>query len=290
MKRQVNGLLVATLITTGALAMGQTPVTFAQAAAAVKAQPATDYQNHQYKTAIDYVLNKNVMWKFADGTFKPEVQMTQGQLLTSLVTVMQLKEKTPVVDLPIGHWAKDAYEKANKVGILAGVTIDPNKPLTKEEASLIVNNAWKPYRGGIWPGNTNYQHLQSRSILPRVWGQTGESPFVRAEGALVLEFLHVEYNGIVSGGKIADQFHASLKVENGFLLGTVPTSKDHIIYGTILLADDSIVYLKPGTKIKVKANIKAMVFTVALPKKAGLVTSYSYTELPKLTRVNMLLK
>ncbi|MGG0937182.1 S-layer homology domain-containing protein [Brevibacillus centrosporus] len=179
MKKQVNTLLVASLLVTGISVSTFSPAAHAQAAVVgVK----SDYQNHQYKDAIDYVLEKRVMWKYADGTFKPNTQMTQGQLLTSLVAVMQLKEKAPVAQLPVGHWAKDVYEKAHKKGILAGITIDPNRLVTKEEAALIVNNAWKPYRGGIWPGITNYQHLISRGILPKVWGQTPESPFLRAEG------------------------------------------------------------------------------------------------------------
>ncbi|MCC8436475.1 hypothetical protein HP567_018175 [Brevibacillus sp. M2.1A] len=49
---------------------------------------------------------------------------------------MQLKEKAPLAQLPPGHWEKDIYEKANKVGILKGVTIDPIRLLTKEEAAV----------------------------------------------------------------------------------------------------------------------------------------------------------
>lgn len=288
MKKQVNTLLVASLLVTGISVSTFSPAAQAQAAAvAVK----SDYQNHQYKDAIDYALEKRVMWKYADGTFKPNTQMTQGQLLTSLVAVMQLKEKAPVAQLPVGHWAKDVYEKAHKKGILAGITIDPNRLLTKEEAALIVNNAWKPIRGGIWPGVTNYQHLISRGILPKVWGQTPESPFLRSEGAQVFKFLHIEYNGMLGGNKVADQFHNSLKIINGVLTGVVPNVKGFRVEGLIYKKDGSTVYLKPGMTIKVKAaDIKHMLFSVFIPGKGESVTRYLYKEFPKLTRINDLAK
>ncbi|MBY0087407.1 S-layer homology domain-containing protein [Brevibacillus brevis] len=101
-----------------------------------KGSVRSDFDTDQYKSDIEYVIEKRVMWKYPDGTFRPTTQMTQSQLLTTLVTVMQLKEKAPLAQLPPGHWEKDIYEKANKVGILKGVTIDPIRLLTKEEAAV----------------------------------------------------------------------------------------------------------------------------------------------------------
>ncbi|MFD2371138.1 S-layer homology domain-containing protein [Brevibacillus sp. GCM10020057] len=283
--------MMASLLAAGVSVSAVAPAFYVQAAEGKQVASVSDYQNHAYKDDIDYVLEKRVMWKYADGTFRPNAQITQGQLLTSLVAVMQLKEKAPVAQLPVGHWAKDIYEKSNKAGILAGVPIDPNRLLTKEEASLIVNNAWKPYHGGIWPGTTNYQHLIARRILPKVWGQTPESPFTRAEAAKVFKFLHIEYNGIVVGRKVADQFHNSLKVTNGVLVGNGPSPKGLTIKGTILKKDGSTIYLKNGMAIKVKAtDVQRMVIMVFIPGKPEDVATYSYNELPKLTRVNEMIK
>lgn len=284
MKNQVKALVIASVLVGGVSSyINLEPVVAAQTA------PQSDYANHPSKDAINYVIEKKVMWKYTDGTFKPDTQMTQGQFLSSLVTVMQLKEKAPVDQVPAGHWAKDAYEKASKAGILKDVQINPNRPLTKEEASLLVNNAWKPYRGGIWPGVTNYQHLIARGILPKVWGQTPESPFLRSEGAVVFKFLHIEYNGIVAGRKIADQFHNSLKVANGLLTGTVPKPKTERVQGTIIKHDGTTINLTPGMAIKVKVNdVKRMVFIVFIPGKGESVASYAYDKFPKLERENLM--
>ncbi|WP_419879641.1 S-layer homology domain-containing protein [Brevibacillus centrosporus] len=284
---RVESFLVVSFLVSGIIAAMHTPFAHAQVKSIKQVANQTDYQKHPNKDDIDFVLQKRVMWNYADGIFKPNAQLTQGQLLTSLVALMQLKEKVAVSQLPDGHWAKEVYEKANKVGILAGVTIDPNRPLTKEEAALIVNNAWKPYRGGIWPGVTNYQHLIARGILPKVWGQTPESPFLRSEGAQVFKFLYIEFNGMLGGNRIADQFHNSLRLSNGVLTGVVPNANGFRVEGLIYKIDGSTMYFKPGMTFKVKAiDVKHMLFSVFIPGKGESVTRYLYKELPKLTRIN----
>ncbi|TQR36905.1 S-layer homology domain-containing protein [Brevibacillus brevis] len=112
MKRLLSSFLVTSLM------LGVT-ISFPSALHAMgttliqKGSVRSDFDTHQYKSDIEYVIEKRVMWKYPNRTFRPTTQMTQSQLLTTLVTVMQLKEKAPLAQLPLGHWAKDIYEKAN---------------------------------------------------------------------------------------------------------------------------------------------------------------------------------
>ncbi|MDC0764244.1 S-layer homology domain-containing protein [Brevibacillus sp. AG] len=289
MKKQVNGLLVATLIATGVLTVGGTPAV--SVAKAQKVATKSDYSNHQYKEAIDYVISKKVMWKYADESFKPDAQMTQGQFLTSLVTLMQLKEKASVSQVPVGHWAKDVYEKASKAGILSGIKIDPNKGLSKEEASLLIVNAWKPYRGGKNPILSNYQYMIARKWMEKVWGQTGESAFLRGEGAAIFKLLHMDFNGMILGRQAAEKFHASLKIQGSTLTGIFPKVNGLNIFGVILKKDNTTLYFKAGDKISIKANdVKFMSFTSQLPGWSQEMSSYEYLELPKLTRKNVMIR
>ncbi|MEC2129343.1 S-layer homology domain-containing protein [Brevibacillus centrosporus] len=249
----------------------------------------SDYESHQFKEDIEFVIGKRVMWKYTDGTFRPTVQMTQGQLLTSLVTLMQLKEKAHLAQMSDGHWGKDIYEKANKAGMLTGVTIDPNRLLSKEEAALIINNAWLPYRGGVTPGVSNYKHLINRGFLPIV-SYTSESPFQRAEAAHILKLLYLEFHGMIAGGKVADQFHNSLKLENGYLSGTVPDS-DNLTITAIIIKDSASLYLNVHqgfTFREKKSDIEGMILLVEVPEISAPVAHYTYPALPKLTRINAL--
>jgi hypothetical protein len=193
---------------------------------AAAAQPAMDYMSHPAKESIVFGLHKGYVWKYPDGKFYPDKQITQGQFVTSLVAIRGVKETAPVAQLPAGHWAKGAYEKAQNAGILADVKVDPNKLLTKEEAAHLVFNAWKPYRGVKMKGYTNTGALITWGWMePAPKGQPKfreDLPVTRGEGAKILKYLWEDKFQIELGENYAKEFHGTLKIQNGIISGKVP--------------------------------------------------------------------
>ncbi|CAI9002608.1 SLH domain-containing protein [Brevibacillus sp. IT-7CA2] len=195
------------------------------------AAPAKDYASHTAKAAIDFGVQKKYLWLDNKGNFYPNSQMTQGQFIASLVAIRELKEVAPVPQLPTGHWAKMSYEKAQKAGILAGVKVEPNRLLTKEETAALVYAAWKPIRGEKNPNLTNTGALITWGWMkPAPSGQPKfreDLPVTRGEAAEILRYLWKDKWQLEQGAKYADEFHKSLKVVNGRISGKVPKADNN---------------------------------------------------------------
>ncbi|WNC14587.1 S-layer homology domain-containing protein [Brevibacillus brevis] len=198
-------------------------------AEAAQPQPnptVSDFAKHPAKDAILLGLQKGYLWKYPDGRFDPDRQIVQSQFVASLVAIRGVKETAPVPELPAGHWAKATYERARKAGILSEVKIDPNKPLTKEEAAQLVFNAWKPYRGVKMKGYSNTGALITWGWMdPAPAGQPKfreDLPVTRGDAAKILAYLWKDKWQLELGAKWAEEFERSLVINNGVLKGNVP--------------------------------------------------------------------
>lgn len=259
---------------------------------AIAAEPLTaNYSATPEKGAVEFALLKGYMWKYADGQFHGEKQITQGQFVSSLVTIRGLKDGEPVPQLPQGHWAKATYERAQKAGILTDVEINPDKLLTKEETALLVFNAWKPYRGVKDKGFTNTGALVTWGWMdPAPPGQPKfreDLPVTRADAAVILRNMWQDKYQLELGEKYAMEFHNSLKVENGFLVGTVPKG-DKLLYLNVKIYkhDNQVLGYENGDSIKVKIeNIKSMAFSALNQLDSANAAIYQYTNLSTLERI-----
>jgi len=93
-----------------------------------------------------------------------------------------------------------------------------------------------------------------------------------------------------AGGKVADPFHNSLKLVNGYLSGTVPDS-DNLIVTAIIIKDSATLFLNvhQGFTFREKiSDIEGMILLVEVPEISAPVANYTYPALPKLTRINAL--
>ncbi|MGG4451536.1 S-layer homology domain-containing protein [Brevibacillus porteri] len=208
------------------------------------AASAKDYTSHTAKAAIDFGVQKKYLWLDSKGNFYPNSQMTQGQFIASLVAIRGLTEVAPVPQLPAGHWAKMSYEKAQKAGILAGVKVEPNRLLTKEETAALVYAAWKPIRGEKDPNLTNTGALITWGWMkPAPSGQPKfreDLPVTRGEAAEILRYLWKDKWQLEQGAKYADEFHKSLKVVSGKISGKVPKGDSDFMIRAMFVSKQNV--------------------------------------------------
>ncbi|MFS0557606.1 S-layer homology domain-containing protein [Brevibacillus sp. 179-C9.3 HS] len=258
-----------------------------QAAASTK-----DYASHTAKAAIDFGVQKKYLWLDSKGNFYPNNQMTQGQFIASLVAIRGLKDVAPVPQLPVGHWAKHSYEKAEKAGILAGVKVDPNRLLTKEETAALVYAAWKPIRGEKNPNLTNTGALITWGWMkPAPSGQPKfreDLPVTRGEAAEILRYLWKDKWQLEQGAKYAAEFHKSLKVVNGKISGKVPKGDSNFMIKAMFITKQEGIegFLNSESFNIPLNNISSMTFSVINSNDSTDAGIYWYTKLPNLEQTN----
>lgn len=249
---------------------------------------AKDYQNHVYKTQIQYAVDHKLMWLFPDGNFRPEQPITQADLVAGLVNAKALTAGTAVEDLPAGHWAKVYYERAKKDGILDDVAINPNKVLTREEAAFLMNNAWKSmYRVCRDKRQVYSDFAVGAGWIPKKAGKfangvsttayDGLGTVTRGEEAVALYLLNKDVNDTKVGEEIALMFHNSLKKSNGYLVGSVPNAPGKDIKLIVRFKNKSVVQYKSGDVVKIDASqIFDMQFSVKNSGQAKPIALYEY--------------
>ncbi|MGG1840961.1 S-layer homology domain-containing protein [Brevibacillus agri] len=264
-----------------------------EAAGAIKPAAASDYASHPAKEAIAFGLQKGYVWTYPDGKFHPEQTVTQSQFVASLVAIRQVSEKAPVPELAAGHWAKDIYERAQKAGILANVKIDPNKPLTKEEAAALVFNAWRPFRGEKNPNLTN-----TGALITWGWMKAAPSgqpkfredlPVTRGDAAEILRYLWTDKWQLEQGAKYAAEFHKSLKIVNGKIIGKVPIGdKNFKIVAMFVTKPNGLEGFGNNQSFSVPLNnVESIAFYVINANDSTDAGTFRYSKLPSLERTDI---
>lgn len=253
---------------------------------------AKDYASHTAKAAIDFGVQKKYLWLDSKGNFYPNSQITQGQFIASLVAIRGLKEVAPVPQLPAGHWAKMSYEKAQKAGILAGVKVEPNRQLTKEETATLVYAAWKPIRGEKDPNLTNTGALITWGWMkPAPSGQPKfreDLPVTRGEAAEILRYLWKDKWQLEEGAKYAAEFHKSLKVVNGKIVGKVPRGDNNFKMEAMFFTKQNEVkgFLNNQSFNVPVGNVIAFSFSVINSNDSTDAGIFMYKKLPALEQTN----
>ncbi|UKL00828.1 S-layer homology domain-containing protein [Brevibacillus brevis] len=254
--------------------------------------PAKDYASHTAKAAIDFGVEKKYLWLDSKGNFYPNSQITQGQFIASLVAIRGLKEAEPLPQLPAGHWAKMSYEKAQKAGILAGVKVEPNRLMTKEETAALVYAAWKPIRGEKNPNLTNTGALITWGWMkPAPSGQPKfreDLPVTRGEAAEILRYLWKDKWQLEQGAKFADEFHKSLKIVNGKISGKVPKGdSDFMILVQFFTKQNELEGFINDQSFNIPLNsTSSFSFNVINNNDSTDAGIYLYTKLPSLEKTN----
>lgn len=296
MKKQAGkafkGFVAATII------FGGVPVVPSVTESVSAQQVVKDYQNHVYKNQIQYVVQNKLMWLYPDGNFRPEQPITQADLVVGLANVKGLINIAPVPGLPANHWAKVYYERAMKDGILNGVAINPNKVITREEAAVLMKNAWQNLRTVYKNNRQVYSDVAvSSGWLPKKSGKfangvstttfDGMGAVSRGEQALALYVLHNDFKEMANGEKIALQFHGSLKVAGGYLRGQVPTVKGYEADIIAILKSGKPVQINSGPIMLNVSQIDYMQFNVRKAGSAISLAKYDYVNMTTLARNNV---
>ena len=97
--------------------------------------------------AIDYVLEKEIMQGYENGSIKAESEITRAEFCQIMINAFPEVEKEELevkfTDIS-GHWAKDVITEANKRGYINGyseIKFGPDKSLTYEQAIAIILRA-----------------------------------------------------------------------------------------------------------------------------------------------------
>ncbi|MGC5326981.1 S-layer homology domain-containing protein [Brevibacillus sp. SYSU BS000544] len=284
--------LTSKVILAATLAFGGTVTSLAISNTATAAPVKKDYENHPEKANIQWALDNKFMYLNADGTFRPDTTISQSQLIAGLSAMMGLKDKAPVPEIPVGHWAKDAYEKAKKAGILNGVTIDSNKLLQKGEVAIITLNIYTSMWGKKLDGYTNVGMLVNTGWMkPFLPGPKYNETvlFTRADTAAILKAIHTDKIGIATAEKYALEFHKSLSIKNGVLTMKVPKEyvEGNLMLGVQLLTQDNKLEQAPyGKTYSIKLSSYKKIGFSAIGDKSRSYASYLY-ELPKIERIDV---
>ncbi|MNP35996.1 Cellulosome-anchoring protein precursor [compost metagenome] len=101
--------------------------------------------SHWAAAAIEKVAKMGLMQGYKDGTFKPNQSLTRAEMASLAVSLAPVTTKPGSGFSDIGsHWAKEAIQKAQGLGILTGYkdgTFRPNAELTRAEAVVIINRS-----------------------------------------------------------------------------------------------------------------------------------------------------
>lgn len=94
--------------------------------AALQTKPVSGWAQN----AVNAAKERGVMNGDGDGNFRPRDLVTREELAAALVNALGM-EKAP------STWAKAAFEKASKAGVLDGTM--PREPLTREQFALVLD-------------------------------------------------------------------------------------------------------------------------------------------------------
>lgn len=233
MRRIATSLLISVLLIGGAV-----PQVNAQTSKAVAVQ--SDYAKHWAKAEIDWAIQKHLMWKNPDGTFKPDETITQGQFLTTLTATLGVSARSPFPQTA-KSWANATYEKANKAGwITPDIKIDPNAKITRFEAAKWIMNAWghKQVKDPIYYCYLRSSLFASHKFVNGFYNTKGleayrdyhyffktalpTDKFTRAETANTMKLLAFKWGQTQQAIKIKDEFQKSLYIKNGMVYGKIP--------------------------------------------------------------------
>lgn len=98
-----------------------------------------------YHEAVDYVLENGIMSGYADGTFRPNADLSRGMLAQSLYNQAghpAVSAGSAFSDVPDDMWCSDAVKWAAANGIINGngSSLDPTGNATRAQVAQMLKN------------------------------------------------------------------------------------------------------------------------------------------------------
>ena len=134
--------------------------------------PYSDVERSSWcNNAISTMTNLGVINGYSDGTFRPNADITRGELISIAVSFfryadLQLTGSTVFDDVPEGKWCTKFVEVATELDLIKGYpdnTFRPDDAITRAETVTIINRVLgrEPHQDGLledmitWPDNMN---------------------------------------------------------------------------------------------------------------------------------------
>jgi len=106
-----------------------------------------DVSAHWAEEAVNDIGSRMIVNGFADGTFKPNRDMTRAEFAETIVRALGLKPETgtaPFTDVRSSEWYNAAIMTASAYGLMSGLedgTFRPDDKITREQAMTVVSRA-----------------------------------------------------------------------------------------------------------------------------------------------------
>ena len=157
-----------------------------------------DILNTGIEEEVKYLLERNIMSGFPDGTFKPGEEITRAQFATIAVKCSGFAEEaassmgeTGFVDVPGDHWASGYINTATRKNFIQGYGDDsfgPEDSLTYAQAITILvrllGMGEEVEKQGLWP--TNYIEAAKRTGILNKVNANAANICTRGDAALML--------------------------------------------------------------------------------------------------------
>jgi hypothetical protein len=106
------------------------------------AEPFSDIESHWAKANIEYLVKKQILSGYPDGTFKPENTVKRAEFIKMLDATFGLNDTIAInySDVKSSDWFYPYIQQAAAQGYLLdyGTALDPEGKLTREEASALL--------------------------------------------------------------------------------------------------------------------------------------------------------
>ncbi|WP_460422589.1 S-layer homology domain-containing protein [Paraclostridium sordellii] len=103
-----------------------------------------DVKDHWAADKIDLFTQKGYINGYEDNSFKPDNSITRAEFVKIVNKYFGLTKKSgKVFNDTVNHWAKDEIDIAVTNGVCKGMSneeFSPDKPITREQASLMISN------------------------------------------------------------------------------------------------------------------------------------------------------
>lgn len=135
----------------------------------------SDANDQWYSQAINFVVGKNLISGYPDGTFKPNEKITRAEFAKMISGYVKAgyPGSSNFSDVK-GHWASDAIEKVYGNKVVKGYpdgTFKPNQEITRAEAVTILNSVFGRVSSNTSIANaSNLTSLKTfRDVRPSDW-------------------------------------------------------------------------------------------------------------------------
>lgn len=103
-----------------------------------------DYTGHWAEESIKGWIEKGYVKGYADGTFKPENDITRAEFIAIVNRSFGFTVEAAVTykDVNKSHWAYDEFRRASAAGYIGGFedgTLRPNNKITRQETAAIIS-------------------------------------------------------------------------------------------------------------------------------------------------------